>query len=193
MKKILLYFLFILLTQNISFGQEFVESIEFQLTKFDSSEIERFFTDNNDSDGYASIFIIDNNKVKLKEMKVFLETYTNDGKIEEISNPNIKNIRKIIRVRIYQCACYCNTSTYYWLITKQNEWIKIPTIEEEDYEFEMKYKDYVFSEKKPNEIQLVEFQDEFVKKDNFEIKDIKRKSEKIIKTLIWDGNQISEK
>ena len=170
-----------------------MESIEFQLTKFDSSEIERFFTDNNDSDGYASIFIINNNKAKLKEIKVFLETYTNDGKIEENSNPHIKNVRKIIRVRIFECACYCNTSTYYWLITKQNEWIKIPTIEDEDYEFEMTYKDYVFSEKKPNEIQLVEFQDEFVKKDNFETKDIKRKSEKIIKTLIWDGNQISEK
>ena len=129
----------------------------------------------------------------MKNINIFIETYENDGKVLELKKTKLKNIRKIIKLRIDHCACYCDTSIYYWLITDKNKWIALPTIEQEDYEFGLKTKDYVFSSKKRSSIELYEYQDELIyEKDNEEPK-IKRKSEKILKTLMWNGKILTEK
>ena len=192
MKKIFTIMVFCLI-YNLSFGQNFVESTEFKLTKFDTSLFEKFHTSNGKFDGNTDIFIIDNNGGKVKKINVFIETYENDGKVLELIKTKLTNIRKIIKLRIDHCACYCDTSIYYWLITDKNKWIELPTIELEDYEFGLKTKDYDFSSKKRSSIELYEYQDELIyEKDNEEPK-IKRKSGKILKTLIWNGKILTEK
>ena len=57
----------------------------------------------------------------------------------------------------------------------------------------MKYKDYVFSKKYKDIIQLKEYQDERIDKKLYTIENIRKKSEKVIKTLLWNGKKIKEK
>lgn len=193
MKKILITIIFTLTIQISGFGQKFIESNEFELTKFEYSDYIKLQDENKKFDGYMSIFIMNKKGVKFKEIKVYGESYENDATVKELKTTNYSNIKKIIQVYISECACNCNTSIYYWLITNQNEWIPLPTIELDDYEFEMKYKDYVFSKKYKDIILLKEYQDERIDKKLYTIENIRKKSEKVIKTLLWNGKKIKEK
>ena len=193
MKKILINLIFTFIIHIYGYGQEFIESKEFQLTKFEYSDFMKIQSEDEKFDGYMSIFLKNKKGDSIKEIKVYAESYENDATVQEYENVKLKNTKKIIRVRISQCACYCNTSIYFWLITKQGEWIELPTIENEDYEFEMKYKDYVFSKSGRNEIQLMEYKDEFIEKENYDNSNIRRKSEKALKILSWNGKEILEK
>ena len=193
MKKHLLNIIFTILIQAIGFGQEYMKSKEFELTKFEYSDFMKVESENEKFDGYMSIFLKNKNGENIKEIKVYGETYENDAIVYELENVKFSNIRKILKVEISECACYCNTSIYFWLITKQNEWISLPIVEQGSYEIEMKYYDYVFLEKGQNVIQLMEYQDERIDKKIFTPENIRRKSEKVIRTIFWNGKKLNEK
>lgn len=193
MKKILITIICTLGIQISGFGQKFIASNEFELTKLEYSDFIKLQSENKKFDGYMSIFIMNKKGDKFKEIKVFGESYENDATVQELKTSSFSNVKKIIKISISECACNCNTSIYYWLITNQNEWSPLPTIELDDYEFEMKYKDYVFSKKYKDIIQLKEYQDERIDKKLYTIENIRRKSEKVIKTLLWNGKKIKEK
>ena len=91
-----------------------------------------------------------------------------------------------------QCACYCDTSKYYWFVTNDDKLIELPIIEQQDYEFEMKTLDYVFNTKS-NLIELIEFQDEMIKENENNDPIFKLKSKTILKTYKWSGTTLSEK
>jgi hypothetical protein len=175
---------------NFSNGQKFVTSQEFSLIKFDESQFRNLQDSDSEFDGYVKIHIIDGSNEKFKEVEVFFETYDNDAKVEELINTDLVNVRKIIKVDIFECACYCNTSKYYWLITNKNEWISLPVIEQEDYEFRSTTRDYVFADDNQNTIFLYEFQDEVIEEEHKEKPVFRQKSKKIITTFLWNGEEI---
>ena len=143
--KHILFSLIIFILPFISYTQNFVDSDEFILTKNSDYSSLTWNKKVKEYSDEVSIYILDNKGNKLKELIVSAESYENDSKVEEFISPKFKKIRKIVRVIIRHCACYCNTSKYYWLISIDGRWIELPEIEQEDYEFEFKTKDYVFS------------------------------------------------
>lgn len=187
MTKQTVFLSILLLFQILGYGQEYSESKEYTLTKYDSKLLDFHFPSNSEFDGSTKIHIIDNKDVKYKSIDVFVESYENNSKVEEFVIDNFKNVNKVIRVVIDQCACYCNTSKYYFLVTKNKELIELPTIEQEDYEFKLRTKDYVFNEK-TNTIELTEFQDEMITK-NDEVTFL-LKSKKVLKTYAWNGYKV---
>ena len=58
MKKILITIIFTLTIQISGFGQKFIESNEFELTKFEYSDYIKLQDENKKFDGYMSIFIM---------------------------------------------------------------------------------------------------------------------------------------
>ncbi|MBO3116796.1 hypothetical protein J4050_08560 [Winogradskyella sp. DF17] len=192
MKKRTIILSILLLFQFLVNGQEYTESEEFILTKYDTSLFEKMFSSNEEFNGNTLIYITDNRGNKLKEIEVFIETYENDSKVEELITTEFKNINKIIRVVISQCACYCDTSKYYFFVTNDKKLIELPTIEQEDYEFGMKTKDYVFNAESET-IELTEFQDEMIKKNENDNPTFKLKSKKVLKKYKWNGNELNEK
>lgn len=185
MRKFLLVLFSLFLTVYIVSAQKFSESKEYKLTKFDHSLFEK-------SNRKGQIYITDSIGTKLKEITVF-EFYENIDEITETTETKLTNIRKVIKLRIDYCACHCNTSKYYWLITNKNKWIQLPTIEEMDMEIDQKRKNYVFSKNKQNTIELYEYKYEMTEKNTKEngLK-FTKKSEKILKTFIWNGENIKE-
>ena len=177
------------LFQIMVHGQKFIESNEFKLTKYDSSLFDKMISSNGEFNGYTKIYLTNNSENKLKEIDVFIETYENDSKVEELITTDFRNVNKIIRVIISNCACYCDTSKYYYLVTNDHKLVDLPTIEEEDYEFELKTKDYVFNAKFDT-IQLTEFQDEM--KDENGNPTFILKSKKILREYKWNGKELSE-
>lgn len=196
MKNIIVLVFCSLFLKTISYGQTFTPSKTFTLTKYTAEEAEKSFTASDSlNNGYVDVFIKNKKGKQLQQIKVsvFVETYDNDGIVEEATDTHIKNVKKIIRLRISHCACYCNSDIYYWFITTRGEWIPLPTIEEESYELSLKTKDYVFSKVAPNHIELYEYQDKMIRKSKEEEPKFVRKSTKLIQTLIWDGKRISYK
>lgn len=162
------------------------------MTKYDSDLFEKVFLSNGEFNGRTQIYVTNKQGKKLKGIEVFIETYENDSKVEELVTTDFKNVKKIIRVIINHCACYCDTSKYYWLINNHNKLIKLPTIEQKDYEFEMKTKDYVINTQS-NTIELIEFQDEIVRKSKNDNPIFKLKSKKVLKRYKWNGIQLDKK
>ncbi len=192
MKKRTTILSILLFFQFLVYGQEYYESEEYILTKYDTSLFEKMFSSNGEFNGNTQIYITDSLGNKLKEIEVFIETYENDSKVEEFITTDFKNINKIIRVVISHCACYCDTSKYYFFVNNENKLIELPTIEQEDYEFEMKTKDYVFNAEF-NTIELIEFQDEMIKKNENDNPTFKLKSIKVLKKYKWNGKELNEK
>lgn len=192
MKKRTIILSILVLFQFLVYGQNFTQSEEFILTKYDTSLFEKMHSSNGEFNGNTQIYITDRGGNKLKEIVVFIESYENDSKVEEFITNDFKNINKIIRVIISQCACYCDTSKYYFLVTNDKKLIELPTIEEEDYEFEMKTKDYVFNAEQ-NTIELTEFQDEMIRKNENDYPIFKLKSKKVLKKFKWNGKKLNEK
>lgn len=192
MKKRTIILSIFLLFQLLVNGQEYTKSEEFILTKYDTSLFEKMFSSSGEFNGNTQIYITDSRGNKLKEIEVFIETYENDSKVEELITTEFKNINKIIRVVISQCACYCDTSKYYFFVTNDKKIIELPTIEQEDYEFGMKTKDYVFNAESET-IELTEFQDEMIKENGNDNPTFKLKSKKVLKKYKWNGNELNEK
>ncbi|GAA3786565.1 hypothetical protein GCM10022271_18910 [Corallibacter vietnamensis] len=192
MKKQTVILSIFLLFQFLIYGQEYTESEEFMLTKYDKSLFEKMLSSSGEFNGNTQIYITDSLENKLKEIEVFIETYENDSKVEELITTDFKNVKKIIRVVINQCACYCDTSKYYFFVTNNKKLIELPTIEQEDYEFEMKTKDYVFNAEFQT-IELTEFQDEKIKENENDEPTFKLKSKKVLKKYKWNGNKLNKK
>ena len=192
MKKRTIILSILLLFQFLVYGQEYTESEEFILTKYNRSLFEKMFSSNEEFNGNTQIYITDSVGNKLKEIEVFIETYENDSKVEEFITTDFKNINKIIRVVISQCASYCDTSKYYFFVTNDKKLIELPTIEQEDYEFEMKTIDYVFNVESET-VYLTEFQVEMIKKNKNDNPSFKLKSKKVLKKYKWNGNELNEK
>jgi hypothetical protein len=182
---------FVLCFQMLVEAQEYKVSEEYLLTKYDTSLFEKLYALNEAFDGYTSIYITDTEGNKLKEIEIFIDTYENDSKVEESITTHFKNINKILRVVIRECACYCVTSKYYFFVTHHNKLIELPTIEQEDYEFELKTKDYFFNDVN-NTIELIEFQDEMIKDNKTDKVTFKLKSKKVLKTYQWNGYQLKD-
>jgi hypothetical protein len=187
MTKILVVIVFTLLIPSYLCGQIFTESNEYKLTKFEYSDLEKM---QNNSDGYLPIFIKNKNGESLKKLLIFAETYQNDAVVEQCENVKLDNIESIIRVQIFQCTSLCASSIYYWLINKKGEWIELPVIQNEIHEFGMKYKDYAFSKNEMNGIELMEYKDELIQEGIAQSSKVNRVSEKIIKSLNWNGIKI---
>ena len=190
MTKAVLATLFVLLIPSYLCGQQFAESKEYRLSKLDHADLVKMDSLGEAFDGYLPIFIQNNNGKPIKEIKVFAETYLNDAVVEQCENPKLKNVSAIIRIEVNQCTSFCDASIYYWLITEQGNWVDLPIIENEIAEVGSKYQDYRFSENGRNSIELMEYQDEFSQEGNSGKKTISRKSEKVIKNLVWNGEKI---
>lgn len=181
MKKI--YILLILFISHNIVSQEFQNSTKFLLSKTNKS----FSLKESEIQEYVDIFLIDKKtNAKIKKINVYWESYENDGFIEELLNPNLTNIDRIIKVNISNCACYCSNVTYFWLVTKNNNWIDLPTIMEDDFELTQTTKNYYFSK---NEILLIEEKFKIINYDSGEMKSINKK---VLKKYSWNGQIIKE-
>lgn len=189
---------FTLLGQNMmevrkEFKKKNIVSKEFKITKLDVKKVQKRYEEDENFDGNLTVFLINHKNKKLKSIEVSTDAYENDAEVFELINFDLFNVKKVLTTDIAHCACYCSTERYVWFITKSNKIVELPKIEEGDYDANgMKYANYVFSTEKPNQIQLVEFQDEYIKKGNYEPSNIRRKSKKILKTLYWNGKELSE-
>lgn len=179
-KQLILLFLFMASYHLRS--QDFQKSNTFFLSEIDKNltmkELQNV--------AYVAVYLKDDKKNNIKKIKVFWESYENDGVVTELNNPNLINITKIVQVNISNCACYCNNESYYWLITKQNKWIEIPLIEEEDFDLTQTTRSYHFFK---NEISLVEEKFKIIDYDKGKIESIYKK---VVKKYFWDGTLLIE-
>ncbi|WP_158250475.1 SH3 domain-containing protein [Aquimarina sp. I32.4] len=175
------------LSKNTIPIKRFVKSEEYKITKVDTSLI--------DNEDYLAFAFIKNKKhKKIQKFKVWMDSYKEDfTSIEEIKNPNLKNIRKIIKVTIEHCACQCHDDVYYWLVTNQSKWVQLPTIEMYDMDIGNPYQEYVFNTS-TNGIDLIEFKEEFIHENPkvYTSENVKHIYLKHLNTLYWDGKKVKD-
>ncbi|QDH80703.1 hypothetical protein FKX85_17310 [Echinicola soli] len=191
MKKVNAFFLVIMLTifSHAIFAQDFHPSDEFLMTTVPDA-LRRIDHSNLPADGYTNIYLTDRGGKVLKGFPVFIESYYDNAEVEEIILPWLKDVRKVIRLRIDHCPCYCDIEVYHWLLTHDGQWTALPVLTPPDYEVSLTYLAYIFPEEEPNVIELHEYQDEVILG---EIEPTFRQiADQTIKTLTWDGRSIKE-
>ncbi|GGF26746.1 hypothetical protein [Echinicola rosea] len=171
------------------FGQEFHPSEEFLMTTVPDSlrSIDALYSSPNDR---TNIYLTDKKGNVLKEFSVFIESYYDDSKVEEMAVPHLKHVRKVIRLSISHCPCYCDIDVHYWLLTHDGKWVALPVLTPPDYEASLTYLAYIFPEEKPNLIELHEYQDEVILGDGEPR--FNQIADRTIKTLFWNGMTIEE-
>jgi len=172
------------------YGQSFDLSKDYDLTVLSWEEIQNLFKQK-DFDGFGSIYIINSKGSQLQEIKVYAEHYINELEVEETEEVNLTHVKKVIKVEVPDCYCYCDSSVYYWIITENSIWIQLPTIVDE-YQTTLVHREYVFPTDESNQIFLYEYEDEVIDQPDPSLNQIKRKSEKILAHFKWDGEKIIE-
>ena len=188
MKRLILLFSFCL--NFICFGQDYTESKDLKLSEFNYEAYYKKAKQDGEY-GFEKVFLIDKNGNKIEEFKIFPESFDSDEKVYESSEFKLKNVKKIIRLEIAHCPCYCETSKYYWLLTNENKWIKLPVIEEGIYEFNLKKLAYEF-DSDSDTILLTEFQDEKIDENEIYNPKFRLKSKSVLKSYKWNGTELVE-
>lgn len=178
--------------QISSFGQDFKKSKTLTLSKINRETIE---TPDGEELYLRTIYLKDSNYRNLKEFTVNLDSYDDEySYVEEITETQLKNIHKIVKVTIEHCACDCNSDNYYWLVTNENEWVELPTLEQGDIDIGNTYQEYIFPKESIATIELVEFRERINEnkpnKNNLVGFDIERTYEKKLKDLTWNGSEL---
>jgi len=187
MRRIL--FLFICFIQfNLVLSQTFQVSKDYDLTELSWEEIQNLFKQE-DFDGFGSIYLVDKNGRQLQEIRVYAEHYLNELEVEESEVNTLTYVKKVIRVEVPDCYCYCDSSVYYWLITDNDKWIPMPTVVDQ-YQTTMAHRKYVFPTEESNLILLYEYQDELTDQAGQSLNRTNRKSEQILAKFYWDGENI---
>jgi hypothetical protein len=143
----------------------------------------------------AVIYLEDSTHKKITTFKITTDSFDREYSIiHEMKSPSLLSVKRIVKVWIVHCACYCNEDIYYWLITKQKKWIALPKIEQDNYEIGNVYTEYIFPKSSKDTIELVEFREELNKESpNTETPsgyNIERVYQKTIKVIKWDGNKL---
>ncbi len=140
----------------------------------------------------ATIFLQDQNDKRIKSFETYFEGgYEQEiSTVDEIIEHKLENVKKIVRVDIWHCACQCTVESYYWLVTIEDDWIELPKIERNEQQTTW---DHIFQEysfKKENTIELIEFQEKATKyKPSGEFK-VERTYQKKIREILWNGKRI---
>lgn len=169
-------------------AQQFVPSMEFLLTTVPDSVYE-MDSGGNHRDKSTNIHIKDRAGNVIQDISVYPPTYSNDGKVEEMSVSWLQNVRKVVRLEISHCPCVCDHENYYWLVTNEGEWVALPILTPPDYEYSLNHQEYQFSPEKPNLIELHEYQDEVILEEGKEPHFI-NVSDKVLKRWYWDGEKV---
>ena len=172
-------------------GQNYTKSSELRLSSFDY-ETYHMEAEKSGEFGVTKIFLVDNKSNEIKDFEVYPESYDSDGTVDESSELEFKNIKKIVRVVLTHCPCYCETSKHYWLITSENKWVKLPLIEDGVYDLDLKRLDYEF-DSNTDSVFLVEFQDEIINKNDNGDPVFKLKSTSVLSTYEWNGTELIDK
>ena len=183
--------LLIYFSQNV-LAQHFVKSESYNLTKV--RRIDTELLEDKDVDN-AVIYLEDSTHKKITTFKITTDAFDREYSIiHEMKSPSLLSVKRIVKARIVHCACYCNDDIYYWLITKQNKWIALPKIEQDNYEIGNVYTEYIFPKNSKDTIELVEFKEniniESPNAENPSGYDIERIYQKTIKVIKWDGNKL---
>lgn len=156
---------------------EYIRSSNFFVSKIDSTNYQEQDT----------VYLInkETNK-KITFFEVSPETYEG-ADIYELTENNLENTEKIFSVDIVHCACYCDSEYTLFIINKNKDIIKLPTINQEDFELNKTIIEYKFPKSEKNIFYLVK--EKYTYKDS--LKEAQKISSKILKKYSWDGKKIT--
>ncbi len=154
-----------------------VESKEFFLTKIPKPY-------NGDIDATETIFLKNKRGEVIAEHTVEVEAYE-DAKVFEITNHNLKNVKKILNFTIEECYCGCSITNVYIIQTLDNQYIELPIISFSSVEASDPYYEYLFG--KLNTFYSIEKLYD-ISKNNLNPIEINR-----LEKLTWNGSKIINK
>jgi hypothetical protein len=185
MKKALLTYIF-LLSYIISIGQDFtliedytiyesdyeLDSLFWTIPPEERQPIKAFLTPTSDTTNHIQEFTI-----------LELETY--DGnRIYSLKDPKLSNVKEIIQVQFEYFACCVSVENHYFIVTYDNEWIKLPVVNYVACDGPEPFEEYRF----PN--QKFGIENTILKTNSFPDSNYNIDSVKVIENYTWNGKEI---
>lgn len=134
MKK-LIFILSIISSINTIQAQEFTETDKYTLVNQLSTKEQEYTT-------YVDIITTDDTPHKISTLKISYLDALEDITLTVLPNPEIENIKEVIKVGVYYTSCCSSIETHYFMVTESDEYISLPMIENtycEDITSKVKY------------------------------------------------------
>ncbi len=167
-----------LFLSSILYAQNFTESNLYKLSDYskvlNTTKIDynKTFTIYLTKDGEPLAKLLTPSKNKLD---VFLDT-----KVELLENPNLENIKQVVKVTFEFLDSCISYETQYFLVTNENILIKLPNLDYRQCEYETEKVAYIFPNqefgKENNIIQSLSFLDKNGNTESIEVE----------KTIVWE-------
>lgn len=112
-----------------------------------------------------------------------LETY--DGvDIFSLENPDLENIKEIVLVKFEYVACCSSIDCHYFLITKNDNWVKLPVFEYVACDAPEPFEEYRFP------VQKYGLSNSVIRTTTYPNQEFKIDSVTVKQTLSWNGKEI---
>jgi len=172
MKKII-FLLSILFSINMIQAQQFVATDKYTIVNQLSSKEQEYTT-------YVDIITTSDDPDKITTLKVSYLDVLEDITLTVLSNPNIENIKEIIKVDIYYTSCCSSLETHYFMVTESDDYIFLPVIENTYCEDASSEVQYIF----PGQVSGKE--NTIVKAEVYDAQDYK-----VIQSMIWNDDELA--
>lgn len=106
----------------VSNAQEFTETQNYKVTNVRTT---------NQVEGISLLDIVLDGKPNATKATLSVTDYAllSNVQISLLSNPELEDVREIVKVRLEYYACCSRTEDHYFLVTNENEFIALPSIE----------------------------------------------------------------
>ena len=119
-----------ILIATFSFGQKSVPAEEYLIIQPKIELDALYWTIPHDERKPIKVFLTakdDTNKIIQNFNIVDLETYY-ESAIYTLTNPDLKNVKQVIKVELEYSACCSDIKSYYFLLTNAGKWTSLPVI-----------------------------------------------------------------
>lgn len=144
-----LYTIITLVTLFLSttlFSQEFKTSTMYQITDFKS----QLDTNKNETSKQIELFLFKDGQAITKLInldKDDLDFYL-DATIKVLENPTLTNVKQVIKVEFEFLSCCSNYESLYFMVTNNDELIKLPQLDYMQCEYATDKMEYIFPNQK---------------------------------------------
>jgi hypothetical protein len=185
MKLTLSIFLFLLISVIVN-GQDFKLSEKYIMIE-PEYELDSIFwmTPYEDRNPITVFIAIKPDTTKPIQEFTILELETYDGsKIFALEKTGLENIKSIVKVEFEYLACCSSIENHYFIITENDEWIKLPVINYVACDGPEPYEEYRFPAQQFGQEKTI------IKTTSYPNQNFDIDSVNVIEKLIWNGKEI---
>ncbi len=171
----------------LAFGFQFTKAQEFTATE--KYMVVDAITTKQQEYGSTTLSIVtsEDTSKKVTTLKVTDIDLFDEVEITVLNKPNLYNVTEVIKVELTYIACCANSESYYYLATKDGDYVSLPSIENVYCDIPQATLHYIFPNQKYGQEDTI-LTTAINYTESYKIKDIE-----VLKSFIWNDDDFNSK